>query len=1078
MPVPDVGYWVDRSSYGFVGSIHKCSRNTCVGGNKSDECWSLYAYNLSNYFENTSDYARLKTKCNADHLLCSEGSYGPICGSCKEGYIYQFEAKGCKPCASSGSNLNTKNLVIGIIVLAVLLFVFITSSFRTYLRLLWTFITSFDGGSLKVLWVTYQILMSVSWNLDVKFPNPFDQMLGSMTIFSLDFLTLECLQHGNASTRYFDLVYMWSSIPIVFLVIIMLTCFCRLAYSFLRQQQASTYYADEDDEDDEDDDDDETTEPKNGNLVHHSYHKRKRSQIVNQHFSMALLLTYLVLPAVANKQLQSLDCISFSKEGISFLRIDSKINCYSSEYKTFRSVLFVFIIVYQSIPILWMFLLFLNRNSLDRNMPSHNEKLELYIRDNNKSLNFIRFLFNDYKVKKWWFEVVEMYRRIVFIGVLPLTSTVTAKRASFGCFLAIVSLAYFREQSPYRMEFVNQIAYLAQFLILITFYAALSIDTGVLMDFGMSGRSLGIFLMSANLLTVFLVIYIGLSRFHAQKLQEDQIRQKAEKMEWALTFSSEKFRTTFAALTERSVPVSDILLFHYTSHDLARMAMRSGIAASKKFDGVPFTLRPPFQTGSAERYVFGGGPVDGSGRMEVVGSNSESTHADKTDVNKNDTKFPNDVLLVLSLPRLLLRPLKGFEHENYLCSLPLRVLKAMRSSHPSNVVDIKPWVDRVALIPPTCILRSYVLLEQSSSSTTTRNSSVSSTALLKHRKSSFERLTSKSVSDKNGLETDTWAYDVPIATQFNKSKGVAGGRKRGEVITVKYLEQYLHRMKEVREEAKQANLVPLYHYTSPSVLRLIIKHGLRMSGQGQGDGGVYFSTKGPCSYALGTPEYEANIIRDCFGVERVDEYLGKGKLDGVIVYGCEADVLVQAPGGRDNAKMIPRSTFDDLMLPHDDGNYFLRPDRILSIFIMKIDNFGGEEETTSSFEEEQQRHIHEPEYQSEISQEASSATKLNHTFAKFNEYAKEVGELAWKYRTGMTASTTSSLRHSSNVIHGDDVEQPTEFVDAEGDVYDQEDKLYKAPISQSEYLSGANDFNSFPTSASTSELEMSGGTTL
>ena len=38
-----------------------------------------------------------------------------------------------------------------------------------------------------------------------------------------------------------------------------------------------------------------------------------------------------------------------------------------------------------------------------------------------------------------------------------------------------------------------------------------------------------------------------------------------------------------------------------------------------------------------------------------------------------------------------------------------------------------------------------------------------------------------------------------------------------------------------------------------------------MSTQGQGDGGVYFSTRGPASYGLGSHLYEDNIIVDCYG---------------------------------------------------------------------------------------------------------------------------------------------------------------------------------------------------------------------
>jgi hypothetical protein len=40
----------------------------------------------------------------------------------------------------------------------------------------------------------------------------------------------------------------------------------------------------------------------------------------------------------------------------------------------------------------------------------------------------------------------------------------------------------------------------------------------------------------------------------------------------------------------------------------------------------------------------------------------------------------------------------------------------------------------------------------------------------------------------------------------------------------------------------------------------------------------------------------------------------------------------QAPGGRSNAKMISKSTFKEFSLAHPDGNYFLRPDRILGAF--------------------------------------------------------------------------------------------------------------------------------------------------
>lgn len=69
-----------------------------------------------------------------------------------------------------------------------------------------------------------------------------------------------------------------------------------------------------------------------------------------------------------------------------------------------------------------------------------------------------------------------------------------------------------------------------------------------------------------------------------------------------------------------------------------------------------------------------------------------------------------------------------------------------------------------------------------------------------------------------------------------------------------------------------------------------------------------------------------------FGASRLDEFQGKHKLDVVFVYGIEVATLTQAPGGRDNAFMVSKATFELLSQPNESGNYFLRSDRILGIF--------------------------------------------------------------------------------------------------------------------------------------------------
>ena len=100
------------------------------------------------------------------------------------------------------------------------------------------------------------------------------------------------------------------------------------------------------------------------------------------------------------------------------------------------------------------------------------------------------------------------------MGVVPLCSPLPATRASLGVVLGIMSLAYFIEEKPYRVEATNFLAVVAQYAILITYYAALAIETGVMVNFGLEDLGMGIFLCLVNLLVFSLVFVLGLSLIH------------------------------------------------------------------------------------------------------------------------------------------------------------------------------------------------------------------------------------------------------------------------------------------------------------------------------------------------------------------------------------------------------------------------------------------------------------------------------------------------------------------------------------------------------------------------------------
>jgi hypothetical protein len=65
---------------------------------------------------------------------------------------------------------------------------------------------------------------------------------------------------------------------------------------------------------------------------------------------------YLLLPSITRRQLRFLDCTRLS-DGHSYLRLDTSVDCGTDEYK--RLVLYDvgFILLYQAIPIYWLWLL-------------------------------------------------------------------------------------------------------------------------------------------------------------------------------------------------------------------------------------------------------------------------------------------------------------------------------------------------------------------------------------------------------------------------------------------------------------------------------------------------------------------------------------------------------------------------------------------------------------------------------------------------------------------------------------------------------------------------------------------------
>ena len=123
------------------------------------------------------------------------------------------------------------------------------------------------------------------------------------------------------------------------------------------------------------------------------------------------------------------------------------------------------IIVYQSIPLVWLYLL---RRHRARLKPPTKDKSRAYEeRAKDSHVQHLRFLFGDYRCGMYYYEVVEMYRRIFLLGVLPFVPTPII-RAGFGLLFSVCFAMLFRELVPYHRLESNTLAIAGQQQVMLT----------------------------------------------------------------------------------------------------------------------------------------------------------------------------------------------------------------------------------------------------------------------------------------------------------------------------------------------------------------------------------------------------------------------------------------------------------------------------------------------------------------------------------------------------------------------------------------------------------------------------------
>ena len=153
---------------------------------------------------------------------------------------------------------------------------------------------------------------------------------------------------------------------------------------------------------------------------------------------------------------------------------------------------------------MWFVLLWRARRDL--NPRGQSTDSALLLRTKIPALQSLKFLFHDYLPSMYAYEVLIMYLRIFFIGVLPLLGE-GLTRAFIGIFGSAVSLIIARETMPFARYTTSLLLCAANIQLMILFFASAILLSDTLRDFGLSNEELGCILLGSNLVCFVLVIW-------------------------------------------------------------------------------------------------------------------------------------------------------------------------------------------------------------------------------------------------------------------------------------------------------------------------------------------------------------------------------------------------------------------------------------------------------------------------------------------------------------------------------------------------------------------------------------------
>ena len=188
LPIIKKGFWQDASDVAFLGErpLQCDPTRACTGGQRVSECFSstaaLESCGRSRIFSSSFASRSLRTnESDATNIksLCRKGHEGVMCEVCSDNFYKESHSGYCLKCSIRNKFASLAIVLLVSFFLASLVILTLASkksdkSVGGWLKRCLS--KNFDMATFKLLWPSLQIVNTIPWNLDTKFPDPFQKV--------------------------------------------------------------------------------------------------------------------------------------------------------------------------------------------------------------------------------------------------------------------------------------------------------------------------------------------------------------------------------------------------------------------------------------------------------------------------------------------------------------------------------------------------------------------------------------------------------------------------------------------------------------------------------------------------------------------------------------------------------------------------------------------------------------------------------------------------------------------------------------------------------------------------------------